>query len=161
MALVNPLPETDATVPEQDEIEKQAPVSGKPPHDPVGIDTQDAPKGGPGRLWYPERPKGSDGAKAPGPGDGEALNAVLATGNAGPEAGIYKGGVKADDTYDHPDGAPAADQSADVLGNETGLNGDTPAAGDVDPDSTYVAEETGQDGDPTRPGKSHGHPWNQ
>jgi len=50
---------------------------------------------------------------------------------------------------------------ADQLGNETGLNGDTPVAGDVDPDSTRSAEETGQDGDPTRPGKSHGKPWNE
>ena len=47
----------------------------------------------------------------------------------------------------------------DQLGNETGLNGDTPYAGDVDPDSTRSAEETGQDGDPTEPKKSHGHPW--
>ena len=49
---------------------------------------------------------------------------------------------------------------ADETGNETGLNSDTPAAGDVDPDATQSAEETGQDGDPTRGSKSTGHPWN-
>ena len=61
-----------------------------------------------------------------------------------------------DPTYQSADG-----QDADQRGNETGLNGDTPAAGDVDPDSTKSSEETGQDGDPTRPGKSHGKPWDQ
>ena len=48
---------------------------------------------------------------------------------------------------------------AGEAGNETGLNGDTPAAGDIDPGATESAEETGQDGDPTERKKSMGHPW--
>jgi len=94
-------------------------------------------------------------ANAVDPGDSEPMHGASTVSRGV----IWKGGVRATDTYETPGGAPADDYSADRLGNETGLPGDTPAAGDVDPDSTYVAEETGQDGDPTRPGKSHGKPW--
>ena len=71
------------------------------------------------------------------------------------------------DSPHHDATHPAAKMSAgdgkdaDQLGNETGQNADTPVAGDVDPDSTRSAEETGQDGDPSEPKKSHGHPYDQ
>ncbi len=38
--------------------------------------------------------------------------------------------------------------------------GDSTDAGDVDPDSTHSADETGQGGDPTEPAKNKAHPWN-
>jgi len=74
--------------------------------------------------------------------------------------------VSKDGTLKQPVGSKVNDTvyseiSSDQPGNETGLNGDTPEAGDVDPDSTKSSEETGQDGDPTSPKKSHGKPWDQ
>ena len=38
--------------------------------------------------------------------------------------------------------------------------GDSVDAGDVDPDGTHSANETGQGGDPTHPAKNKAHPWN-
>ena len=38
--------------------------------------------------------------------------------------------------------------------------GDSTDAGDVDPDGTHSADETGQGGDPTDPAKNKAHPWN-
>jgi len=38
--------------------------------------------------------------------------------------------------------------------------GDQPPAGDIDPDSTRSADETGQGGDPADPAKNKAHPWN-
>ncbi len=38
--------------------------------------------------------------------------------------------------------------------------GDSVDAGDVDPDGTHAADETGQGGDPVIPAKNKAHPWN-
>ena len=38
--------------------------------------------------------------------------------------------------------------------------GNSVDAGDVDPDGTHSADETGQGGDPTDPAKNKAHPWN-
>lgn len=43
--------------------------------------------------------------------------------------------------------------------NET-TAGNSIDAGDVDPDGTHSANETGQGGDPTDPAKNKAHPWN-
>ncbi len=102
------------------------------------------------------------GAKNSQPGSG---NATAPGGSAAPERSTAHE-THGQETYpgSRPEGA--AGQATDASyggtepGNETGLNGDTPAAGDVDPDATRSAEETGQDGDPREPAKSTGHPWN-
>ncbi len=44
--------------------------------------------------------------------------------------------------------------------NDTTTAGDELPAGDIDPDSTRSADETGQGGDPTDPAKNKAHPWN-
>jgi len=44
--------------------------------------------------------------------------------------------------------------------NENTTAGDSTDAGDVDPDGTHSADETGQGGDPTDPAKNKAHPWN-
>ncbi len=44
--------------------------------------------------------------------------------------------------------------------DETTTAGDQLPAGDIDPDSTRSADETGQGGDPTDPTKNKAHPWN-
>jgi hypothetical protein len=135
-----------------------APGGGKAP--------QESPEGmSHGQETYPGPRKGGEQDRPPntstGPGDSQPLNSAFAVEQPVDAGTIRKGGVDiSSDTYETPDGQSAPDYSADQLGNETGANGDTPAAGDVDPDSTYVAEETGQDGDPTRDGKSTAHPWN-
>jgi len=38
--------------------------------------------------------------------------------------------------------------------------GDSVDAGDIDPDGTHSADETGQGGDPVSPAKNKAHPWN-
>ena len=38
--------------------------------------------------------------------------------------------------------------------------GDSVDAGDIDPDGTHSANETGQGGDPANPAKNKAHPWN-
>ena len=48
---------------------------------------------------------------------------------------------------------------ADTTTNTT-TAGDQTDAGDVDPDATHSADETGQGGDPTDPAKNKAHPWN-
>ena len=44
--------------------------------------------------------------------------------------------------------------------NTTKVNGAIPPAGDLDPGATASAEQTGQDGDITEPGKNTANPWN-
>lgn len=44
--------------------------------------------------------------------------------------------------------------------DETTTAGDELPMGDVDPDGTRAADETGQGGDPTEPAKNKAHPWN-
>ena len=43
---------------------------------------------------------------------------------------------------------------------DTTTAGDELPMGDVDPDATRAADETGQGGDPTEPAKNKAHPWN-
>ncbi len=43
---------------------------------------------------------------------------------------------------------------------KTTTAGDELPMGDVDPDSTRSADETGQGGDPAEPAKNKAHPWN-
>ena len=43
--------------------------------------------------------------------------------------------------------------------DDTTTAGDQLPAGDIDPDSTRSADETGQGGDPTDPAKNKAHPW--
>ena len=44
--------------------------------------------------------------------------------------------------------------------DETTTAGDELPMGDIDPDGTRAADETGQGGDPTEPAKNKAHPWN-
>jgi len=78
-----------------------------------------------------------------------------------PQEGVSKAGTLGQQVGSKVNDTVYSDVREEQPGNETGLNGDTPEAGDVDPDSTKSAEETGQDGDPTEAKKSHGKPWDQ
>jgi hypothetical protein len=56
------------------------------------------------------------------------------------------------------DNGPA--NAAPVETTDETTAGNSVDAGDVDPDSTHSADETGQGGDPTDPAKNKAHPWN-
>jgi len=118
-----------------------------------GSDTYPGPRQGGDRESQDstDQAKGAQSGGAYGAKDGAPVDrAVASTGDA------LSGGTMNGDAGVNS----RATGGADETGNETGHNSDTPAAGDVDPDSTRSAEETGQDGDPTRGSKSTGHPWN-
>ena len=78
---------------------------------------------------------GSGSSAAPGGADGPAI-----------EAGVLDHGE-----LSYP-GTPDAKEPA---GDEQAAE-----AGDTDPDSTKASDETGQGGDPSKPGKNTGNPWN-
>lgn len=99
---------------------------------------------------------GSGSATAPGGSAAREKSTEQETHGQETYPGSRPGGTSGQGT----DASYGGNSGADEAGNETGLNGDTPAAGDVDPDSTKSAEETGQDGDPREANKSTGHPWN-
>ncbi len=58
------------------------------------------------------------------------------------------------------DGGPANAAPVEPVTDETTSAGQSVDAGDVDPDATHSADETGQGGDPTDPAKNKAHPWN-
>jgi hypothetical protein len=59
------------------------------------------------------------------------------------------------ETIETPDG-----EIPNTTTDETTTAGDELPAGDVDPDATRAADETGQGGDPVEPAKNKAHPWN-
>lgn len=117
----------------------------------VGSGTADAPGGedAPELTSY-EMTQGQEtypGVRSGGEDDKMSAKAVSGANTSNPEAESHKSGQTVSQSNNRQ------------TGDETGLNGDTPAAGDVDPDSTRSAEETGQDGDPTDRKKSIAHPY--
>ena len=58
------------------------------------------------------------------------------------------------------DNGPGNAAPVETTTDETTTAGNSVDAGDVDPDGTHSADETGQGGDPTDPKKNKAHPWN-
>ena len=63
--------------------------------------------------------------------------------------------ARPDETVETADGA-----IPNTTTDATSTAGDELPAGDIDPDGTRAADETGQGGDPTDPAKNKAHPWN-
>ncbi len=92
---------------------------------------------------------GGGGPQAPGGGAAPSKT----TGDLTQGQESYAGPRDAGETDKHTAGTPA---DYDAATN----NAQTPAAGDIDPDSTASSDETGQAGVNDRPGKDKAHPWN-
>ena len=65
------------------------------------------------------------------------------------------------DNTDHPHYVETTEgEIPNTTTQDTTTAGDELPSGDIDPDSTRSADETGQGGDPTEPAKNKAHPWN-